>query len=286
MPTFNRAHLIMETIESVYAQTYTNWDLMIMDDGSEDSTETIIASLNDQRIQFYKVGRTGRVSKIKNTGIQNATGELIAFLDSDDLWERTKLEKQVAAMKDHPEAGFCLTGGYTFLQKNEPLQYLYRQRKGVRVDNLFFSMFRSEIAAYTQALIFRRKCVDVSGYFDETKLFSDPDFILSLACHFKGIIIYESLFFRRLHEKNDSSEHWEERYNEWIKVIRSYRAMNKVPSPIAKEALFKLYMNYGEKCLKYRQRGKAIKKFWKGWLYRPFSIVPGKKIIKSILQFK
>src|SRR5688572_27381504 len=130
MPTYNRAHLIMETIESVLDQSYNNWELIIVDDGSEDNTEDLIAQIKDDRIQFHKAGRTGMVSKIKNAAIRKASADLIAFLDSDDLWERTKLEKQVAAMQQYPEAGFCLTGAYTFIQKNEPITYLYKEREG------------------------------------------------------------------------------------------------------------------------------------------------------------
>jgi glycosyltransferase involved in cell wall biosynthesis len=115
MPTYNRAHLFAETIVSIRNQTFTNWELLIMDDGSDDDTEGIIAQIEDKRIQFYKTARTGYVSKLKNIAIKKARAELIAFIDSDDLWAPTKLQKQLDAMEQYPEAGFCLTGGYTFI---------------------------------------------------------------------------------------------------------------------------------------------------------------------------
>src|SRR6187549_1636408 len=114
LPTYNRAGLIMETIESIRTQTYSNWELIIVDDGSDDNTEEKISHLKDEKIQFIKAGRIGIGGKIKNIGLSNASGEFIAFNDSDDLWHKTKLEKQVAALQEHPEAGFCLTGGYNF----------------------------------------------------------------------------------------------------------------------------------------------------------------------------
>ena len=114
MPTYNRANYIGETIESVRNQTYDNWELIIVDDGSEDNTGEIISRVKDERIRFYKAGRIAINGKIKNIGIEKANGELIAFIDSDDLWAETKLEKQVAALQEYPEAGFSLTGGFNF----------------------------------------------------------------------------------------------------------------------------------------------------------------------------
>ena len=285
MPTYNRAHLIGETIASIRNQTFTNWELLIMDDGSDDNTEEIIRQLNDGRIQFYKAGRTGMVSRIKNRAIEKARGELIAFIDSDDLWVSTKLEKQVAALEQYPAAGFCLTGGYNFINKNEPVEYLYKQRDGLRFDNFFLSIFRSEVSGHIPALLFRKSCVHVSGYFDETKLFSDPDFILSLACHYKGVVLYEPLYSRRLHEHRDSDEHWEKGYCDWVVVIQSYRRKKQIPVSIAREALFKLYINFGETCLQKKQNGKAISNFLKAWTNKPFSIIPVKKTGKAVLSY-
>ena len=284
MPTYNRAHLIMETIQSVFDQTYSGWELIIMDDGSEDNTEDLIAQLTDSRVRFIKAGRSGLLSKLKNTAIRQARGAMIAFLDSDDLWDKTKLEKQLAVMDEYPEAGYCLTGGYTFIEKNKPIEYLYKQKGGTRIDNFFIPMFKSEIGGYTPTLLFRKKAVEISGYLDETKLFPDPDFMLSLSFHFKGIIIFESLLLRRIHNNNLSSEKWETGYTEWAELLQFYRKRNQVPPATGREALFKLFINYGEKCLTYNQRRKATNKFWKSWAYQPFSIIPAKKIAKVLLS--
>src|SRR4029079_12478196 len=94
MPTWNRAVYIMESVESVISQTYQNWELIIVDDGSEDETAEIISQIKDGRVKFHEAGKTGIGIKLKNIGIERSDGELIAFLDSDDLWAPTKLEKQ------------------------------------------------------------------------------------------------------------------------------------------------------------------------------------------------
>ena len=69
MPTYNRAEYIIETIESIRNQTYSNWELIIVDDGSDDNTEELISQIKDERIQFYKAGRIGVNGRIKNIGL-------------------------------------------------------------------------------------------------------------------------------------------------------------------------------------------------------------------------
>lgn len=283
LPTYNRAAYIMETVESIRNQTHQDWELIIVDDGSDDNTEEIIAQLKDERIQFYKAGRIGIGGKIKNIGLEKTCGGLIAFIDSDDLWAATKLEKQVAALQQYPEAGFSLTGGYNFKKNVEPVNYFYNQTKGIKYDNVFISFFKSELPGYTQALMFRKQCLDVTGPFKEEKSFSDMDFILNLAWHFKAVILYEPLLYRRLHDSNVSSAGWEKGYEEGVALIHTYK--NILPSKIARDALFRLYINFGEDYLLNKERRKAINKFLKAWKNKPFSIIPVRKTGKAIVHY-
>jgi lipopolysaccharide heptosyltransferase II len=283
MPTYNRAAFLEETIGSILNQTYENWELIIVDDGSDDDTEKLISRLKDQRIQFYKAGRIGINGKIKNIGLEKAHGELIAFMDSDDLWAETKLEKQVAALQEYPEAGFSLTGGYNFRTVNQPVDFSYKQREGLRYGDIFSSIFKSEISTTTPSLIFHKECLKDTGGFDETKPFSDIDFILKLASHFKAVILYEPLLYRRLHEANDSGENWVKGYHQGISMIRLYK--KKLAGSVVHDALFKLYINFGEDCLSHSQQQKAIMKFLLAWKNKPLSIVPAKKTGKAFLQW-
>lgn len=281
MPTYNRAAYIAETIESIRNQTYTNWELIIVDDGSDDNTEEVVEKINDNKIQFYKAGRIGIGSRIKNIGLEKATGELIAFIDSDDLWTQTKLEKQVIALQQYPEAGFSLTGGYNFRNSNEPLEYFYKQREGVKYGNVFIACFKSEIAATTSTLILKKECVRVTGCFKDMKPLSDVDFILSLASNFNAIILYEPLFYRRLHDTNYSSLNWEKRHYQGLEMIKSYKSF--LPSKLISDSLFKSYINFGEHYRQHEESRKAVCQFFNAWKSRPFSIVPLKKIAKAIL---
>jgi glycosyltransferase involved in cell wall biosynthesis len=282
LPTYNRANYILETIDSVQKQTYQHWELIIVDDGSDDNTEEIITEIKDERIQFCKAGRIGINGKVKNIGLEKAAGELIAFIDSDDLWAPTKLEKQVAIMQQYPEAGFSLTGGYNFRKLHEPVAYFYKETGGIRYDNIFVPIFKSEVAGLTPTLMLRAQCIGITGSFKESKSFSDADFILNLAYHYKAVILYEPLFFRRLHDRNDSTKEWEAGYEKGIAMVKTYKKV--LPPGIAAKVLLNLHINSGEKYLSAGKMKKAIHHFFKAWASNPLSIVPLRKIAKTGLS--
>lgn len=104
IPTYNRAAKVQSTIDSVLAQTVTNLEVIVVDDGSSDDTEKVLGEIYADRIRYY--GQTNQgVSMARNKGIAEARGEWIAFLDSDDLWEPEKLELQLKALERF--AGKC-----------------------------------------------------------------------------------------------------------------------------------------------------------------------------------
>lgn len=283
MPTYNRAAYIVDTIESVRQQTYTNWELIIVDDGSDDNTEELVEAIGDSRIRFYKAGRIGISSKIKNIGLKNAVGDMIAFIDSDDLWAATKLEKQLQAFAEYPGAGFSLTGGYNFKELNNPLEYFYKQKEGVKYGDAFAGFFKSEVAATVPTLMVKRASIEAVGGFDETKPVADMEFILRLAQNFNAIILYEPLFFRRLHEGNYSSMNWIKRHNQGLELIRSYS--NMLTPDLLADSLFRSHINFGETCLQHREGGRAIQQFLQAWKHKPMSIVSFKKTAKAVLSF-
>ena len=101
MPSYNTAKYIKETIKSVINQTYTNWELLIVDDCSTDNTDEIIREFKDDRIKYFKNEKNSGAAISRNKALREAKGKWIAFLDSDDLWEKEKLEKQINFMKDN-----------------------------------------------------------------------------------------------------------------------------------------------------------------------------------------
>ncbi|MFN4762864.1 glycosyltransferase family 2 protein [Gillisia sp. Q332] len=147
IPTYNRAHFLGETLEAVIAQTYQNWECIVIDDGSYDNTEEIISSYSDkdQRIKFYPRPATRKkgASACRNFGLEKSKGELIQFLDSDDLLANDKLEKQVKLFKpDDLTLLTCKWGGFeesSNLTKRFKYKYnSYRNfKKGANLLNSF-----------------------------------------------------------------------------------------------------------------------------------------------------
>lgn len=103
MPTYKCGRFIAESIKSVQAQTYKNWELIIVDDCSGDGTVATVSELKkeDDRISLYQNSTNSGAAVTRNTALRNAKGRWIAFLDSDDLWEPTKLEKQIKFMEEN-----------------------------------------------------------------------------------------------------------------------------------------------------------------------------------------
>ena len=101
MPSYNTGKFIQETINSVKNQTYNNWELIIVDDGSTDNTDEVVRAIKDDRIKYIKnkVNKGAAISR--NIALREAKGRWIAFLDSDDLWKEDKLEKQIKFMEDN-----------------------------------------------------------------------------------------------------------------------------------------------------------------------------------------
>src|SRR5436305_1747451 len=110
VPTFNRAYCIRRTIDSVLNQTYPNWELVIVDDGSTDNTAQLIATdyAHDTRIKYFHQQNQG-VTAARNKGISLAQGDYVAFLDSDDTWKPWKLQLQLACMQHCPNIGMIWT---------------------------------------------------------------------------------------------------------------------------------------------------------------------------------
>lgn len=118
IPVYNAERFIEETVETVINQTYTNWELLLIDDCSTDKSESIIIDLakKDKRIKHYKNSINSGAAISRNNGIKNSQGKYICFLDADDKWKNKKLEKQIEFMKEK-NCEFSFTN-YEFADEN------------------------------------------------------------------------------------------------------------------------------------------------------------------------
>ena len=107
IPTFNRRNYITIALDSVLAQTYTNYEIIIIDDGSSDNTKEVLTPYWDKIRYFYQDNRG--IPATRNRGIREAKGDYIAFLDSDDYWLPEKLERQIDYFEKNPHCGMVAT---------------------------------------------------------------------------------------------------------------------------------------------------------------------------------
>lgn len=144
IPTYNRAELIGETLQSVKNQTYQNWECIVVDDGSDDNTEELIENLSqkDSRYKFFKRDKAPKGGPAcRNIGIENAKGEFIIFLDSDDFLANFCLELRVQFMKDFPQLDFAVFQmKYYEEEPNSNEELITKERK-----NYLFSFLRHDL---------------------------------------------------------------------------------------------------------------------------------------------
>ena len=126
MPAYNAERTVEQSVLSALAQTHTDFELIVIDDGSKDRTPEILERLaaTDSRIRVLTNNPNMGVSKSRNRGIAEASGEWIAFLDSDDLWREDKLELQLALAKNNPDAALTYTASAFITNEGAPLHYV------------------------------------------------------------------------------------------------------------------------------------------------------------------
>jgi len=139
IPTYIRAHVLAKAIQSLLNQTYQDFEIIVVDDGSIDNTEEVVKSFNDPRIRYIRHKENCGGSAARNTGIRAAYGECIAFQDSDDEWLPEKLEKQMQVFENAPaEVGVVYTGFRRIQGRSkagsEPTYCLIEQEERVRSD--------------------------------------------------------------------------------------------------------------------------------------------------------
>lgn len=175
VPTYNCGPFIGQTLESVQAQTYPNWECLIVDDDSTDETREVVAryARNDRRIKYYYKEKQG-VSAARNYGLERSAGQYIQFLDADDLIEKKKFERQVDYLEQHPEVDIVYGSVRYFRTENvEERKYSMSEENKPWMpevsgagEDILLALSGGNIMAVNSPLI-RRSVIDDVGLFDE-----------------------------------------------------------------------------------------------------------------------
>ncbi len=267
IPTYDRAHYLGTAIESILAQTFREFELIVVDDGSTDDTRTLLDSINDRRlIRLFREHRG--ISAAMNSGIEAARGDYVARLDSDDVWMPEMLEVGVEILDSRPEVGLVYGKGQQMdqngnLQPNVRgnLPWFWRET----LKSMLYGDFTCNIA-----ILARRECFDRAGVYDESMRTSeDWDMWLRVARHYEFAFVDQVLARFRVHGGNTThkslaafADYLEGR----SRVLDKFFGQSELPPavramrPMAYE---RVYMGVGLCWLQIRQVRKALSSFGK-----------------------
>jgi len=203
IPAYNAEKYIEEAINSVLNQTFQDFEVIVIDDGSQDSTKEKVLNYSDSRIKYiYK--ENGGPSTARNAGIKNAKGEYIAFLDYDDIWMPQKLERQLAKFSLEPDLGLV----YSWVQSINPdgsTRFVSEpENEGWVHNEIILDNFQHNGSIQ----LVKKECFEKAGYFDESLLNAqDWDMWIRLAKYYKFGVVKEILVRYRVRSDSLSKRH-------------------------------------------------------------------------------
>jgi glycosyltransferase involved in cell wall biosynthesis len=189
IPTYNSIRFVTEAIDSVLAQTFQDFEILVVDDGSNDETRQVLKEKYGDSIRYlYK--ENGGVSSARNYGIERAEGKYIAFLDADDVWMPEKLEKQVELLESDSEIGLCYTGAIKVDENLELKDYIQAQRYEDACEGLLLNM---NILVLSSSFVRKDIVLQTNGFDSRFSTCADKEYWLRLSLLTKFAPIEEFL---------------------------------------------------------------------------------------------
>ena len=247
---YNGKSFIQDAIRSVVNQTFEDWKLIIVDDGSTDETYLKAKEVRDDRISLIRLDKnSGSCGLPRNVGIRASKGEFVAFLDADDIWMPEKLQMQLSAFRQDPETGFVYTKYIRFDDKGDiGSQFFLRGYSG----RLFKNLLRRNFIAPSTVMV-KKEVLENVGYFTEDRTLigsEDYELWLRLAYYYRAAFIDKILMKYRLHPSSVSLLQRDGIHERQIKVLESAFSKLNVPEKHQKAALSHHYAVMGRAYLK------------------------------------
>lgn len=251
IPTYNCAKFVKDAVESALGQTYKDYEIVVVDDGSVDGTKEILTPYMAKNLINCVYQENKGHSCARNAGIKHARGEFIAFLDADDIWLPDKLELQMPVFEISPKIGLVHSDRYRFTDKGE-FSPPYRENFSddtvqFHSGDIFDALFCREIYISSSTVVIRRECIDNVGLFDEnlTKSgFEDFDMWLRILKRYRAHYIHRPLSLFRDRpgsmSKNLAGMMKAHRY-----VIEKFSTQYKLPDNLTKRATLAMQKEFG-----------------------------------------
>ena len=203
IPAYNAMTYLPETVESVIRQTFTDFEVLIVNDGSSDHVVQWFSQVSDPRVRLISQANQG-LPGARNTGIAHAQGEYVAFLDADDLWEATKLEKQVRCLEDKPAVGLVYTWTALADQWGKPMGRIFASHAE---GDVWEQIVVDDMISNGSTAMVRRCCFETVGVFDPTlRSIEDWDMWIRIASRYPFGVVKETLVRYRQHPNSMSKK--------------------------------------------------------------------------------
>lgn len=238
VPAYNAQNTILETIASIRSQTFTDFELIIVDDGSSDRTLELLQNIRDPRIKLVAYENSG-VSVARNRGISLATSEYLAFIDADDLWTSDKLEQQLAVLQQHSTAGVAYS--WTCFMDRQG-KFVHTDRPVYFEGNVRAELLKTNFLLSGSNPLIRREALASVGGFDPTLTHAEEwDLYLRLAAKYDFVVVPKTQILYR-QTAGSASAKIEVMEKDALKVIeRAFQAVPAQLQPLKNQSLANLY---------------------------------------------
>ena len=288
MPVYNGARYVSEAIESILFQTYQTFELIIVNDGSNDDSKAVITPyLKDLRIRYFEQCNAG-VAAARNAAIKESQGEFIGFLDQDDYWHINKLKIQVEYLKTHQDTSLVYSDYEILNEANNEIENVSKIVDFDLSECDFVPLFsKNRIGALT--VLTYKRCILSSGQFDENlKGTDDYELWLKIALQYKLVYQPVALATYRLHETNASRNVLKMLIFEAMalsNIIKNYRLSARLLGrKTIKNRLYPLYKKIGDLVVMVNKDRKSARSFYfKAFRYNPFDFDLACKILSTYI---
>jgi glycosyltransferase involved in cell wall biosynthesis len=240
IPAYNVERTVLETIQSVQQQTFQDFEIIVINDGSTDNTLEVVQRLEDNRIKIFSY-TNGGLPTARNRGITHAQGEFISFIDADDLWTPDKLELQLKALQEYPSAGVAYSWFVCMVEESQSTSFV--ESVPVQfVGNVYPQLLLGNFVGNGSNILVRRAAIEIVGEFDPTlKSCEDWDYYLRLAADWTFALVpqYQIIYRKAAESMTSKVKVMEE---QGLRVIeRAYQSAAPVYQSMKNQSLAHFY---------------------------------------------
>jgi glycosyltransferase involved in cell wall biosynthesis len=286
IPAYNGVSRYLEqAIRSVLAQTFDDYELIVVDDASTDDTARLV--LRFPQARYFRRADNGGQAAARNDGARLAAGAYLAFLDQDDLWEPTLLEETVAALQAASDAALVHCDGHQVNERNEVLEYDGAMKHAVSLTQIL----RGSHDVATSGALFRKSCFDsVGGYDDTLPIWEDIDLAVRLFQRFRLVHLPKPLYRHRLYPRNASRDIPSERALLGRRRFLEKHGPSCRTGTVEARALARDWSHYygdlGKSLLRSDRKEEARRAFWTAVRHDPFNYKAFLRLLRSYLPIR